>query len=148
MWRKKSALACVVCLTAGLTAILLSFAARERGKRPLASVPPGRVTTGRKYAASHAGAGPASLSSLRNQNQRVLPSDPDLFFSHLFFSRLKFLARPRHTLLQTSKAPEGHRYAAFRLSAAYGKLPLSFEVNRGQSAAVVKYLSRNCGRGR
>jgi len=32
-----------------------------------------------------------------------------------------------------------------RLSSSYGKLPISFEVNQGQSAGVVQYLARGAG---
>ena len=35
--------------------------------------------------------------------------------------------------------------ATARLSSSYGKLPISFEVNQGQSAGVVQYVARGAG---
>ena len=57
-----------------------------------------------------------------------------------------------HGKLEAPKSPAGeHRISARagavrpRLVASYGKLPLSFEVNQGQTASQVKFLSRERG---
>ena len=42
----------------------------------------------------------------------------------------------------TKRAPQA---AQPRLATAYGKLPLSFEINRGQTDPQVKFLSRGSG---
>src|SRR5262245_54044654 len=36
-------------------------------------------------------------------------------------------------------------FATFKASEAYGKLPLSFEINRGQADDHIKFLSRGSG---
>jgi hypothetical protein len=40
---------------------------------------------------------------------------------------------------------ENHAPIATRISSSYGKLPISFEVNQGQTARVVQYLARGAG---
>ena len=57
-----------------------------------------------------------------------------------------------HGKLEAPKnSPGGHGISARagaaqpRLVASYGKLPLSFEVNRGQTASQVKFVSRGRG---
>ena len=41
--------------------------------------------------------------------------------------------------------PKDDLAARARLSSSYGKLPISFEVNQGQTAGVVQYLARGAG---
>src|SRR6266508_2593838 len=45
--------------------------------------------------------------------------------------------------LRTTKEPDAATKAT--MQAAYGKLPLSFEANQGQSDSQVKFLSRGSG---
>ena len=57
--------------------------------------------------------------------------------------------RPAREITQTAGPPpalcEANQPAKMRVSEAYGRLPLSFEANRGQSRASVKFLSRGDG---
>src|ERR1700704_1695104 len=45
----------------------------------------------------------------------------------------------------SAKQPEAEQATRLRASAEYGKLPLSFELNRGQTNPQVQFLSRGAG---
>jgi hypothetical protein len=47
--------------------------------------------------------------------------------------------------LQSRQRASGERSATARIAEAYGRLPLSFEANRGQTDGEVKFLSRGGG---
>ena len=63
----------------------------------------------------------------------------------LFRGSLTEAARSRenHTLVSGSSAPDEATRA--RITEAFGKLPLRFEANQGQSGEKVKFLSRGSG---
>src|SRR6266849_317913 len=45
----------------------------------------------------------------------------------------------------SANQPEADQASQLRASAEYGKLPLSFEINRGQTDPQVQFLSRGAG---
>lgn len=57
---------------------------------------------------------------------------------------LGFRAPARGPMAPTSRL-ENKRHATVRISETYGKLPLSFEANQGQTDSRVKFLSRRSG---
>src|SRR5262249_36874323 len=66
-------------------------------------------------------------------------------------TRRRLCLEPLEDRLCLSAAPDGataaqpDAAAQARLSAAYGRLPLSFEANRGETAPHVNFLSRGAG---
>src|ERR1044072_4564371 len=59
-----------------------------------------------------------------------------------------FLNLPRgetRSALPTREAPKADIQTQVRVAEAYGQLPLSFEVNKGQTDPRVKFLSRGSG---
>jgi hypothetical protein len=65
----------------------------------------------------------------------------------LFGLLLGFLAWERNPELPVNRPPLPSAVSSTRLVANYGKLPLSFEVNEGQTDQAVKFLSRGNGYG-
>ena len=55
--------------------------------------------------------------------------------------------RGREAALVTESLQPAEAPASARMNDAYGKLPLSFEVNRGQAGGAVRFLSRGAGYG-
>src|SRR5262245_66447638 len=59
-----------------------------------------------------------------------------------------YFFKPFHAVSEsTSKTAKPEAVSKAEVEAAYGKLPLSFEANRGQTAGQVKFLSRGHGYG-
>ena len=52
---------------------------------------------------------------------------------------------PARQIVQPLQLSKQDKLSPVRLAAAYGKLPLSFEVNQGQTDATVKFFSRGAG---
>jgi hypothetical protein len=55
--------------------------------------------------------------------------------------RSRFTGRPASPAISSATRPANQ----FELKTAYGKLPMAFEVNRGQTDTTVKYLARGSG---
>jgi uncharacterized protein (TIGR03437 family) len=60
-------------------------------------------------------------------------------------NRLRLISTPSHAAAQAVNSSLTNVAAQPRLARAYGQLPLSFELNRGQTAAPVKFLARGGG---
>jgi hypothetical protein len=61
------------------------------------------------------------------------------------FSQAVAHAQPLQTPIAASTSTAGPKIASPAVAANYGKLPLSFEMNRGQSDSRVKFISRGAG---
>ena len=78
--------------------------------------------------------GPVIPTSARQCSSRSIMHDPR---SLVFAAALLFLSAP----VSDSVIPQSER----KIWRAYGKLPLSFEANHGQTGPQVKFLSRGSG---
>src|SRR3954471_7701552 len=65
--------------------------------------------------------------------------------SHLKSAKGSFGIVPAFAATAPELHPKGDLAATARLSSSYGKLPISFEPNQGQTAGVVQYLARGAG---
>lgn len=75
----------------------------------------------------------------------IKPSTPRLLKVTLF-SLLSVILDTSTAHLSTRSAPAATpEFNKQHLAAHYGRLPLSFEINRGQTDAQVKFLSRGSG---
>ena len=77
------------------------------------------------------------------------------FIAQTFIPRLQHRslpARDEHSKTETAAKPRlsdlvGETETVKRIDAAYGKLPLAFEVNNGQTAAEINFVARGSGYG-
>jgi hypothetical protein len=81
------------------------------------------------------------LVSLVTANLAIMPGQSAGKARSLANDEKAALLNPADQLVSTEVTPETRS----RLSEAYGKLPLSFEVNQGQTVPQVKFLSRGNG---
>jgi uncharacterized repeat protein (TIGR01451 family) len=65
--------------------------------------------------------------------------------SHLKSNKRSFGIAPAFAATAPKLDPKDDVAATARLSSSYGKLPISFEPNEGQTAEVVQYLARGAG---